>query len=409
MGPWLRGGWQVSRVAFPWPAMMTFFPKLIFPPPASRRVNGKVRGSVGAVLGGLWGRPLQVAHLAHLPALAGPGEWPEWIGTREPAGLRVAASGSVPGPQDESDETYHVPVLEQEVVEALIPAPGKLILDGTLGGGGHTRQLIARGARVLAFDQDPEALAWATERLASMADHLITLRANFASFPDVLEEAGLGPVLDGILLDLGISSHQVDLATRGFSFLRDGPLDMRMDPDAAVCAADLINGWPEEELARIFYEYGGEHASRRVARAVVQRREQRRFETTADLAAVVATVIPRRGPASPATRVFQGLRIAVNDEMGVLEAALGSAHRWLKPGGRLAVITFHSLEDRLTKQYFRRHSTPEIDRPEWPAPRPNPECYYRLVTRKGITAGGAETSRNPRARSATLRVVERLG
>ena len=212
-----------------------------------------------------------------------------------------------------------------------------------------------------------------------------------------------------MLFDLGVSSHQLDVPERGFSFMRDGPLDMRMDPDAPVCAADLINGWPEEELARIFYEYGDEKASRRVAKAIVQRRAEKRFETTADLAGVIGTVIPRRGPASPATRVFQALRIAVNDEMGALEAALSSAHQWLKPGGRLAVITFHSLEDRVVKQFFRRHSDAEIDRPEWPAPRPNPECYYRLVTRKGIAAGATEQARNPRSRSAHLRVVERLG
>ena len=216
-------------------------------------------------------------------------------------------------------------------------------------------------------------------------------------------------MLDGILLDLGVSSHQLDVPERGFSFMRDGPLDMRMDPDAPLCAADLVNGWPEEELARIFYEYGDEKASRRVARAIVQRRAERRFETTMDLAAVIGTVIPRRGPASPATRVFQALRIAVNDEMAVLESALTQAHLWLKPGGRLAVITFHSLEDRIVKQFFRRHSDAEIDRPEWPAARPNPDCYYRLVTRKGIAAGAAEMSRNPRSRSAHLRVVERLG
>ncbi len=327
---------------------------------------------------------------------------------RPSSGSRLASCGGHDAAKAE-DESYHIPVLEREVIDALAPAPGKLVLDGTLGGGGHTRRLLDCGANVLALDQDPEALAWAENRLADAADHLILLRSNFASFPDILEEAGLGPVLDGMLLDLGVSSHQLDAPERGFSFMRDGPLDMRMDPDAPVCAADLINGWPEEELARIFYEYGDEKASRRVAKTIVARRAEKRFETTADLAAVIGTVIPRRGPASPATRVFQALRIAVNDEMGALEAALASAHHWLKPGGRLAVITFHSLEDRIVKQFFRRHSDPEIDRPEWPSARPNPDCYYRLVTRKGIAATAAETSRNPRSRSAHLRVVERLG
>lgn len=383
---------------------MTFLPRLIFPRPAQGRVRSFSRAGMEA----FW-QPfpavLGLAQLAHLPAVAA------WTGTGQvhPAGsLRLSSFGGLDAAEEDAG-SYHTPVLEQEVVTALAPMPGKLMLDGTLGGGGHTRQLLAHGTDVLALDQDPEALAWATQRLAGDADHLVTLRANFASFPEILEEAGVGPVLDGILLDLGVSSHQLDAAERGFSFLRDGPLDMRMDPAGPICAADLVNTWPEEELARIFYEYGDEKASRRVAKAIIRRRVERPIETTSDLAALVATVIPKRGPASPATRVFQALRIAVNNEMGALESALESAHHWLKPGGRLAVITFHSLEDRMVKQFFRRHSDVEIDRPEWPAPRPNPDCHYRLITRKGITASPEEISRNPRSRSAKLRVVERLG
>lgn len=403
--------------------MMTYFPRLIFPPPTRWRERLPHRPWTSEAAEAL-ARGLRLSHLAHLPLPAG-GTGLDMDGESSGAAVRVSSSGlpegferpfpaaDSPDPGNdngpgEDDTTYHIPVLEEEVVEALSPAPGKLLMDGTLGGGGHTRRLLRAGAYVLALDQDPEALAWASQRLEGVADHLITIRSNFAAFPTILEEAGLGPVLDGILLDLGVSSHQLDAADRGFSFMREGPLDMRMDPSAPISAADLVNGWPEEELARIFYEYGDEKASRRVAKAIVKRRAERLFETTADLAAVVGTVIPKRGPASPATRVFQALRIAVNDEMGVLEAALESAHRWLKPGGRLAVITFHSLEDRLVKRFFRKHSDPEIDRPEWPAPRPNPDCYYRLVTRKGITASEEETRRNPRSRSATLRVVERL-
>lgn len=373
-------------------------------------------------------------HLAQVPpsgemAPAGDGIGPgmdglrgcrPWVSSQGGAPEGSAPSSSDPVPRGESDpeteagpetdwSSYHVPVLEREVVDALQPAPGKLILDGTLGGGGHTGALIAGGANVVALDQDPEALAWATRRLEHVADHWVAIRANFASFPGILEEAGLGPVLDGILLDLGVSSHQLDDGARGFSFMREGPLDMRMDPSAPITAADVINGWPEEELARIFYEYGDEKASRRVAKAIVQRRQTAFLRTTAELSEVVGGVIPRRGPTNPATRVFQALRIAVNDEMGVLETALDSAHRWLKPGGRLAVITFHSLEDRIVKHRFRRASEPWLDRPEWPAPRPNPDCFYKLITRKGITASAAETARNPRSRSATLRVVERLG
>jgi 16S rRNA (cytosine1402-N4)-methyltransferase len=349
---------------------------------------------------------LRWAHLAHLPAVpGGPG-----LGYGQDfGGVRLSSFASAGGREVLTEaDGWHIPVLEREVVEALAPAPGKLLLDGTLGGGGHTRRLLEGGADVLALDQDPEALAWAQERLEDAADHLVAMRCNFAMFPTLLEEAGLGPVLDGILLDLGVSSHQIDEPERGFSFLREGPLDMRMDPEGPVRAADLVNLAEEEELARIFYEYGDEKASRRVAKAIVKRRAERPFETTTDLAAVVATVVPKRGPASPATRVFQALRIAVNNELGVLESVLASAHRYLKPGGRLAVISFHSLEDRMVKLYFRHHSSPEIDRPEWPCARPNPECYFRLITRKGITATAAETARNPRSRSATLRVVERL-
>ena len=384
--------------------MMTFFPRMISPRPS--RWAARSFSRVGMELffqpfpGGL-----RIAHLAHQLAV------PNWGGGGlvSPVGsLRLASFGGLDGSGDDA-ESYHIPVLEEEVVHALVPRPGKLMLDGTLGGGGHTRRLLEHGTDVLALDQDPEALAWAAQRLAGDADHLVTLRANFASFPGILEEVGLGAVLDGILLDLGVSSHQLDAPERGFSFMRDGPLDMRMDPAGPVCAADLVNTWPEEELARIFYEYGDEKASRRVAKTIIRRRAERPFETTSDLAALVATVIPKRGPASPATRVFQALRIAVNDEMGALESTLDAAHHWLKPGGRLAVITFHSLEDRMVKQFFRRHSDVEIDRPEWPAPRPNPDCHYRLITRKGITASPAEISRNPRSRSAKLRVVERLG
>lgn len=307
---------------------------------------------------------------------------------------------------------YHIPVLEEEVVSALEPGPGKIIMDGTLGGGGHTARLLRAGASVLAFDQDPEALEYTRNRLwgsdADVDGRLVAIHANFASFPEVLAEAGTGAVLDGLLLDLGVSSHQLGSGERGFSFNHQGPLDMRMNPEGGLTAADIVNTWTEEELARIFYEYGEEKASRRVAKMIAARRAVEPFTTTGDFAEAVATVIPRRGPANPATRVFQALRIAVNDELGVLETALQAAHHWLKPGGRLAVISFHSLEDRICKLHLRRHSEAEIDRPEWPAPRPNPECYYRLVSRKAISASGAETARNPRSRTAKLRVAERL-
>lgn len=365
-----------------------------------------------AGIGGGEAEDWQVPHLPHRPMRPQEG----YSGGRclaHPSGaggMRDGGRPQRPAVSSGEGQGYHVPVLEEEVVAALEPAPGKLILDGTLGGGGHTRRLLRAGAQVLALDQDPEALDYAGQRLADeeLDENLVAVRLNFSSFPSLLEEAGLGAVLDGILLDIGVSSHQLDAGERGFSFQQAGPLDMRMDPDAPLSAADAVNTWPEEELARVFYEYGDEKASRRVAKMIVARRTLRAFTTTDDFAEAVATVVPKRGPTHPATRVFQALRIAVNDELGVLETALRAAHHWLKPGGRLAIISFHSLEDRIVKQYLRRHSEPEIDRPEWPAPRPNPECYYRLVSRKAIVAGEKELARNPRARSAKLRVAERL-
>jgi 16S rRNA (cytosine1402-N4)-methyltransferase len=312
---------------------------------------------------------------------------------------------------DEQDEEleaiYHIPVMPEEVVEWLAPAPGKLIMDCTFGGGGHTRRLLARGAGVLALDRDADALMQAGELAYDWPTDFVALRTTYDQYPEILEEAGVDGV-DGILLDVGVSSWQVDSPNRGFSFRFDGPLDMRMDRDAPLTAEEVVNTWPQEELARIFYDYGEEKASRRVAAAIVARRKQRPILTTGDLAALVAQVVPKHSGAHPATKVFQALRIAVNDELGCLERALAQAHRWLRPGGRLVVITFHSLEDRLVKNYMRKHSEPFVDRPEWPEARPNPSCYYRLPVRKAITAGEAELEANPRARSAKLRVAERL-
>jgi 16S rRNA (cytosine1402-N4)-methyltransferase len=307
----------------------------------------------------------------------------------------------------ELEGIYHVPVMRDEVVRWLAPAPGKLLLDCTFGGGGHSRQLLAAGAAVLALDRDPDTLELAEALAVERPDHFVAMQRRFDEFPSILAEAGVNGV-DGILMDVGVSSWQVDTPDRGFSFRFPGPLDMRMDRDAALTAAEIVNTWPREELARIFYEYGEEKASRRVAAAIEARRRQKAISTTTELAEVVATVVPRESGAHPATRVFQALRIAVNDELGCLERALSQAHKWLRPGGRLAVITFHSLEDRIVKTYMRRHSAAFVDRPEWPAPQRNPECYYRLPLRKAITPGAEELAVNPRARSAKLRVAERL-
>lgn len=302
---------------------------------------------------------------------------------------------------------YHLPVLLAETLEALQPAPGKLFFDGTLGGGGHTEALLQRGARVVAMDQDQQALAYAKERLKSYSDRFCALRGNFRYFPQIVEEAGLSG-FDGMLVDIGVSSHQLDDGTRGFSFNKEAPLDMRMNTDADQTASDLINTAAEQELVRVFFEYGEEPNARRIARAIVKARASRLIQTTTQLADIVAAVSPKRGKRHPATLVFQALRIAVNDELAALRDFLAAAPQWLKPGGRLVVITFHSLEDRIVKQGFAHLSMPELDRPEWPAPRPNPDCVLKVITRKPIEASQGEIEINPRARSARLRVAERL-
>ncbi len=302
---------------------------------------------------------------------------------------------------------YHAPVLLAEVVAMLQPAPGKLFFDGTLGGGGHSEALLQHGARVVAMDQDQNALKHATERLKPFAAQFCALRGNFRNFPQIVEETGVSG-FDGMLVDIGVSSHQLDDAARGFSFMRDGPLDLRMDTESPRSAADLVNTEDEAELMRIFFEYGEEPNGRRIARAIVKARAAKPIRTTFQLADVVSAAAPKRGKRHPATLVFQALRIAVNDELAALHDFLAAAPRWLKPGGRLAVISFHSLEDRIVKQTLQHLAAPFIDRPEWPEARKNPDCVLKLVTRKPVQATPQEIELNPRARSAVLRVAERL-
>lgn len=302
---------------------------------------------------------------------------------------------------------YHAPVLLDEVVAMLKPAPGKLIFDGTLGGGGHSEALLQHGARVVGMDQDQNALKHATERLKPYASQFCALRGNFRNFPQIVEETGISG-FDGMLVDIGVSSHQLDDAARGFSFMRDGPLDLRMDTESSRTAADLVNTEDEAELMRIFFEYGEEPNGRRIARAIVKARAAGPIRTTFQLADIVSIAAPKRGKRHPATLVFQALRIAVNDELAALHDFLAAAPRWLKPGGRLAVISFHSLEDRIVKQTLQHLSAPFIDRPEWPEARKNPDCVLKLITRKPIQATPQEIELNPRSRSAVLRVAERL-
>ena len=323
---------------------------------------------------------------------------------------RATAAGDDADAEDDGEnapEFRHVTVLRAEAVAALQPAEGRVLVDATLGGGGHSELMLEEGATVWGIDQDPAARRAARKRLAAYADRLHIVAGNFRNAAELLTARGVTQV-DGLLADIGISSPQVDQAERGFSFLAEGPLDMRMNPAAPRSAADIVNSAAESELADILWQYGEERASRAIARRIVQERAKAPITTTTQLAGIIAGVLPRKGKQHPATRSFQALRIAVNDELGALEALLETGLSLLKSGGRFAIITFHSLEDRAVKRYFDRVTRPEIDRPEWPAPRPNPEYAARLVTRKPIVAGEAELAANPRARSAKLRVIEKL-
>ena len=309
-----------------------------------------------------------------------------------------------------SGDACHVPVLLQEILDFFQPSAGMCIVDGTLGFGGHSERFLQRGAHVIGIDQDPEALERAGQRLAGFGEQFQALRGNAASLDRLAETHDSFPnQVDAILFDLGVSSWQLDQAERGFSFQSDGPLDMRMDPDQATTAADLVNQQSEEALADILWTYGEERGSRGIAKALVARRQERPFETTLDLANVIARGGRRSGKIHPATRSFQALRIAVNRELDVLPEMLGHAVRLLKPGGKLAVISFHSLEDRIVKHFLRNHSQAMVDDPTWPEPRPNPEYDFDLPA-KLIQAAPEEASRNPRARSAKLRfAIRRAG
>ena len=302
---------------------------------------------------------------------------------------------------------YHLPVFPQEVIEWSAAGPDTFVIDGTLGGGGHSELFLRTGARVLGVDRDPEALAFASKRLASFGSRFSCWEGNFS---DVSQSPAIqsGDLADVWLMDLGVSSRQLDSAERGFSFQKDGPLDMRMGPSSPRTAADVVNGWSEAELVKIFFEFGEEPKARRIAAAIVKRRETKEFDTTLDLANFIEKTIGRHGRTHPATRAFQAIRMAVNEELESLAKALESASSVLKPGGRLLIITFHSLEDRMVKRFLKHRSTEFLDEPGWPEPRPNPDYQFRLLARKAIGPTSEEISRNPRARSAKLRVAQLL-
>jgi 16S rRNA (cytosine1402-N4)-methyltransferase len=283
----------------------------------------------------------------------------------------------------------HTSVLAAEVARLLDPKPGETWVDGTVGAGGHARLIaerIAPGGRLIGLDQDAAMLDRARPRLGGLPVTLV--HANFDQLPEVLANLGIDRV-DGVFADLGFASDQVDDPARGLSFREDGPLDMRLDPTAGQTAADLVNRMSEAALADVIYEYGEERKSRWVAKRIVERRKEKPFETTGELAEVVRRSVPRSGSIDPATRTFQALRIAVNDELGALDRLLAALPKLLRPGGRSGIISFHSLEDRRVKHAFR-------DREVWDA-----------VTKKPVEATDAETATNPRARSAKLRVAVR--
>lgn len=300
--------------------------------------------------------------------------------------------------------------MQAEVVGALQPSPGRRYVDGTIGGAGHAAAILEASSPsgwLYGCDRDGVAIEAAAKRLASYEGRFELRRGNFSELSEWIEAGSC----DGVLLDLGVSSPQLDTAERGFSFQQSGPLDMRMDQRQSLTAATLVNEVDAEELAKIFWEYGDEKGSRKIARAIERDRKLRRFETTRQLAELIERISPRHGSkAHPATRVFQALRIAVNDEIGALKRGLDGALKILKPEGRLAVITFHSLEDRIVKEWGRTLARDyevigDVDVPELRKPA---KPKLTLVSRKAIKPGPAEEQENPRSRSAQLRVFQKL-
>lgn len=314
------------------------------------------------------------------------------------------------GHLDELLETRHLPVLLDEVLDGLAAKPGGTYIDGTVGGGGHAFALLKASApdgRLLGFDKDPQAVMRAQKHLKAFGPRFRLIHASYATLEEEARREGFVPA-DGILLDLGFSSDQVDDPERGFAFRNDGPLDMRFDPMASgPTAAELVNALSEDELASILWRYGEETHNRAIARAIVISRP---IHSTRQLADIVVAVVGRGRARSihPATRVFQALRIAVNAELEALQLVLPQAINILRPGGRIAVMTFHSLEDRLVKRFFRESAAPCICPPEAPICTCERTPVVRLVTRKPITPQAAELAANPRSRSAKLRVAERL-
>ncbi|HWR62605.1 MAG TPA: 16S rRNA (cytosine(1402)-N(4))-methyltransferase RsmH [Clostridia bacterium] len=307
----------------------------------------------------------------------------------------------------------HVPVLLKETLEYLDLKKGGAYIDGTLGGAGHSLEILKRiipGGLLLGIDQDSNAIEAAGKRLEAYKDNVIIVHDNFRNIKAIAGQRGLGEV-DGILLDIGVSSHQLDEEERGFSYMHDGPLDMRMDTEQDYNAADIVNGSPESELVRIIRDYGEEKWAVRIAKFIIEERKNGRIDNTFKLVDIIKRAIPaaaRREGGHPAKRTFQALRIAVNDELGVLEHALRDAVELLKPGGRLVVITFHSLEDRIVKTTFNNMERPCTCPPQLPVCVCGKEPLLRVVTKKPVSAGEKELELNTRSKSAKLRAAERV-
>ena len=309
-------------------------------------------------------------------------------------------------------EFHHVSVLLEECIEGLNIKPDGIYVDGTLGGAGHSSQIAARltTGRLIGIDRDPVALKAAGERLQPYADRVTLVHSNFCQIKQVLQDLGIAGV-DGILLDLGVSSPQLDDGARGFSYMADAPLDMRMNNEDPLTAHTVVNTWSQEELKRILFTYGEERYAPQIAAAICRRREEKPIETTLELVDVIRSAMPAaalREKQHPAKRSFQAIRIAVNDELGSVEQVMKDAIPSLNPGGRLAIITFHSLEDRIVKQGMADAAKGCTCPPNFPVCVCGKKPKVKLISRKPITSTQEELDRNPRARSAKLRVCEKI-
>lgn len=307
-------------------------------------------------------------------------------------------------------EFHHISVLLNECIDNLNITPDGIYVDGTMGGGGHSLEIAKRltTGRLICIDQDPNAHEAAGKRLAEYKDRITFVRDNFGNIANILDSLGIEKI-DGMLLDIGVSSHQLDEAERGFSYQQDAPLDMRMNPDRPFSAYDVVNGYDEDELDRVIFTYGEERWARRIAQFIVKEREAKPIETTGELVDIIKKAVPkgaRKDGPHPAKRTFQAIRIEVNGELEVLQRAIDDVAARLAVGGRLCIITFHSLEDRIVKEAFRKQENPCICPPQFPVCVCGKKPLGRVITKKPILPSKEELEENPRSRSAKLRVLE---